>query len=122
MHEQSTRERPANDCVDPPVVPQRRLYTGARMPSIGTFGSDQVSPDELAEAVKIAAAVGYRHFGADPFHQVADLHLRQETFFGWPAWLGGSPAAPIPPARAGELSSMLAGSAFIVHPSSFCAS
>jgi alcohol dehydrogenase (NADP+) len=34
------------------------------MPAIGlgTFGSDHVSPEEVAEAVKSAAAVGYRHF------------------------------------------------------------
>jgi alcohol dehydrogenase (NADP+) len=34
------------------------------MPAIGlgTFGSDHVSPGEVAEAVKGAAAVGYRHF------------------------------------------------------------
>lgn len=50
--------------VDPALVPQRRLYTGARMPAIGlgTFGSDHVSADEIAEAVKGAAALGYRHF------------------------------------------------------------
>jgi alcohol dehydrogenase (NADP+) len=42
----------------------RRLYTGALMPAIGlgTFGSDHVSAEEIAEAVKGAAEVGYRHF------------------------------------------------------------
>jgi alcohol dehydrogenase (NADP+) len=42
----------------------RRLYTGARMPAIGlgTFGSDHVSADEIADAVVGAAKVGYRHF------------------------------------------------------------
>jgi diketogulonate reductase-like aldo/keto reductase len=50
--------------VDPALVPQRRLYTGAMMPALGlgTFGSDHVSADEVAEAVKGAAEVGYRHF------------------------------------------------------------
>jgi alcohol dehydrogenase (NADP+) len=45
-------------------IPQRTLYTGARMPAIGlgTFGSDSVSAAEIAEAVRGAAAVGYRHF------------------------------------------------------------
>ena len=44
-------------------VPQRTLYTGARMPAIGlgTFGSDHVSPAAIAEAVKGAVSVGYRH-------------------------------------------------------------
>jgi alcohol dehydrogenase (NADP+) len=42
----------------------RRLYTGALMPAIGlgTFGSDRVSAEEIAQAVKGAAEVGYRHF------------------------------------------------------------
>lgn len=50
--------------VDPALVPQRILYTGAKMPAIGlgTFGSDHVSPAEVAAAVDGAAAVGYRHF------------------------------------------------------------
>ena len=54
----------ADDAVDPRHVPQRRLYTGAAMPAVGlgTFGSDHVSGQEVAEAVKGAAAVGYRHF------------------------------------------------------------
>jgi diketogulonate reductase-like aldo/keto reductase len=46
------------------VVPQRRLYTGAMMPAVGlgTFGSDHVSHPVVAETVKEAALVGYRHF------------------------------------------------------------
>jgi alcohol dehydrogenase (NADP+) len=50
--------------IDPAAVPRRRLYTGAEMPAIGlgTFGSDNVSASEVAEAVKGAAAAGYRHF------------------------------------------------------------
>ena len=50
--------------VDPGSVPQRRLYTGASMPAVGlgTFGSDHVSPDQVANAVLGAAADGYRHF------------------------------------------------------------
>jgi alcohol dehydrogenase (NADP+) len=51
------------DMVDPVLVPQRILYTGARMPAIGlgTFGSDHVPPDEIAAAVKGAVLSGYRH-------------------------------------------------------------
>jgi alcohol dehydrogenase (NADP+) len=50
--------------IDPALVPQRTLHTGARMPAIGlgTFGSDHVTNEEIATAVKGAAQVGYRHF------------------------------------------------------------
>ena len=50
--------------IDPATVPQNTLYTGAIMPSmgLGTFGSDHVTADQVAEAVTGAAAVGYRHF------------------------------------------------------------
>src|SRR5579862_5296571 len=45
-------------------IPRRRLYTGATMPALGlgTFGSDHVSAEEIADAVRGAAEVGYRHF------------------------------------------------------------
>lgn len=50
--------------IDPALVPKRRLYTGAEMPAIGlgTFGSDKYNSEQIAEAVKGAAAYGYRHF------------------------------------------------------------
>src|SRR5438309_1411457 len=53
----------AEDGVDPALVPKRTLYTGAVMPAIGlgTFGSDHLSPEEIAEAVRGAVSVGYRH-------------------------------------------------------------
>jgi len=63
--------RPLVDCsfavsadgVDPALVPKRILYTGTQIPAIGlgTFGSDHVSPERIAEAVDGAIAVGYRH-------------------------------------------------------------
>lgn len=55
---------PSLEGVDPALVPQRVLPTGARMPGIGlgTFGSDHVSHTAVAEAVRYAASVGYRHF------------------------------------------------------------
>jgi len=54
---------PAPDGVDPRRVPQRTLSTGVSIPAIGlgTFGSDRVSGDVIASAVKGAIAVGYRH-------------------------------------------------------------
>jgi alcohol dehydrogenase (NADP+) len=50
--------------IDPALIPQRTLYTSARMPAIGlgTFGSDHVSATQIAQAVIGAAAAGYRHF------------------------------------------------------------
>ena len=55
---------PAYDAVDPSLVPQRTLDSGARMPAIGlgTFGSDHVSHQAVADAVFEAALAGYRHF------------------------------------------------------------
>ncbi|HEY7210938.1 MAG TPA: aldo/keto reductase [Bryobacteraceae bacterium] len=55
---------PIEQGVNPAVVPQRRLFTGALLPAIGlgTFGSDHVSAPAVAEAVEYAARVGYRHF------------------------------------------------------------
>jgi alcohol dehydrogenase (NADP+) len=53
----------ARDGADPRRVPQKTLYTGAEMPAVGlgTFGSDTYSGEEIAEAVKGAVSVGYRH-------------------------------------------------------------
>ena len=55
---------PAANAIDPAAVPQRSLYTGAAVPAVGlgTFGSDHVTAAQIAEAVRGAAAVGYRHF------------------------------------------------------------
>lgn len=50
--------------IDPHQVPYKTLPTGAKIPVIGlgTFGSDRVSGQQIADAVVGAAAVGYRHF------------------------------------------------------------
>lgn len=49
--------------VDPAKVPFRKLSSGAKIPvvGLGTFGSDQVSFDEVADAVLNAVRLGYRH-------------------------------------------------------------
>ena len=48
--------------IDPALVPQRTLYTGAKMPAmgIGTFGSDRVDSDTVSAAVEGAIRAGYR--------------------------------------------------------------
>jgi alcohol dehydrogenase (NADP+) len=53
-----------SDSINPAAVPKRELNTGAGMPAIGlgTFGSDYVTPGQVAEAVRGAAVFGYRHF------------------------------------------------------------
>lgn len=53
----------APDSIDPAQVPQRTLYTGAKIPAVGlgTFGSDRFSGEDIAAAVKEAIALGYRH-------------------------------------------------------------
>jgi diketogulonate reductase-like aldo/keto reductase len=55
---------PSTAGVDPDLVPKRRLATGAAMPALGlgTFGSDDVPGEAVAEAVLEAARAGYRHF------------------------------------------------------------
>lgn len=50
--------------IDPDLVPKRVLYTGAEMPAVGlgTFGSDRITHQQVADAVMGAARIGYRHF------------------------------------------------------------
>jgi alcohol dehydrogenase (NADP+) len=49
--------------VDPDLIPKSILCTGSEIPMIGlgTFGSDSVSAERAADAVKGAISVGYRH-------------------------------------------------------------
>jgi alcohol dehydrogenase (NADP+) len=63
MATQDTKFTMAPDGVDPKKVPQRTLHTGAKMPAIGlgTFGSDRFTGEQIAEAVKGAISIGYRH-------------------------------------------------------------
>ncbi len=53
----------ANNTIDPNAVPKRRLNNGAEIPAVGlgTFGSDRFTANEIAEAVKGAISIGYRH-------------------------------------------------------------
>ena len=49
--------------IDPNLVPKKKLCTGDEIPvvGLGTFGSDNYGPQEIAEAVKFAIKAGYRH-------------------------------------------------------------
>jgi diketogulonate reductase-like aldo/keto reductase len=51
------------DSIDPSTVPHVTLHTGAKLPvvGLGTFGSDNVSAENIAKAVGDAIDVGYRH-------------------------------------------------------------
>lgn len=53
----------AKDGIDPNRVPKKKLYTGDQIPTVGlgTFGSDRFTGEQIAEAVKGAISVGYRH-------------------------------------------------------------
>ena len=66
--------------VDPSKVPTRRLASGARMPALGlgTFGSDSVSGETIAEAVLDAGRLGYRHFDCAAVY--ANEHLIGPSF------------------------------------------
>jgi len=48
--------------IDPAQVPQKTLYTGDKIPTlgIGTFGSDKYGPEEISAAVEGAIRAGYR--------------------------------------------------------------
>jgi diketogulonate reductase-like aldo/keto reductase len=74
------------ETVDPARVPSRILKTGLRIPAIGlgTFGSDHVSHDAVAEAVKYAASIGYRHFDCASVYGNEDSigHVFKELFSG----------------------------------------
>ena len=49
--------------INPSIVPSRTLNTGAVMPAIGlgTFGSDHITNEQIANAVKEAIRMGVRH-------------------------------------------------------------
>ncbi|MCH7905269.1 MAG: aldo/keto reductase [Armatimonadetes bacterium] len=49
--------------VDPSQVPTKKLANGDTIPTLGlgTFGSDNYTADQIAQAVYQAAQVGYRH-------------------------------------------------------------
>lgn len=85
---------PVEGGVDPSRVPFRTVYTGAKIPAVGlgTFGSDRFSGEAIAEAVKDAIAVGYRHIDCaavygnehligQALRQVLDSGLKREDLW-----------------------------------------
>jgi alcohol dehydrogenase (NADP+) len=78
-----------SDAVDPDEVPALRLASGARLPAIGlgTFGSDAVPAEQVADAVLGAVASGYRHLdGASVYgnERAIGHSLRRLTASGIP--------------------------------------
>ena len=63
------------DAIDPKLVPQRILRGGDKMPGIGmgTFGSDRFTAEEVANAVKGAAEIGFRLFDCASVYGNEDL-------------------------------------------------
>lgn len=57
--------------INPTAVPKVKLHTGAEMPivGLGTFGSDRYSNEEIADAVKTAIRMGYRHIDCAEVYQ-----------------------------------------------------
>lgn len=87
--------------IDPKLVPQRTLYTGAKMPGIGmgTFGSDRFTPEQISNAVRGAVEIGYRLFdGASVYgneNQIGEVYAdvigrgvvtREELFITSKVW------------------------------------
>ncbi len=52
------------ESADSSLIPSKTLASGAKIPVIGlgTFGSDRVSHEAVAEAVRYGSTIGYRHF------------------------------------------------------------
>jgi alcohol dehydrogenase (NADP+) len=67
---QATSGHRASGKIDPKSIPRRQLYTGAANPAIGlgTFGSDSIPAARIAEAVRGAAEIAYRHFDCASVH------------------------------------------------------
>ena len=76
------------DGIHPDMIPKRAVAaTGARIPVIGlgTFGSDSMSGEQVAEAVLGAARLGYRHFDCASVYgneRLIGFSLRQILAFG----------------------------------------
>jgi len=87
MHERTQRVAAA-DAVDPALVPQRRLYTGAMMPAIGlgTFGSDHIpimlsqKPSKRQPRLAIAILIAHRSMG---MKRISAIRSVNSSLLGW---------------------------------------
>ncbi len=83
-----------NDRIDPELVPERTLRGGNKMPAIGmgTFGSDRFTAEQVANAVKGAAEVGFRmfdcasvygneHLIGKVFEEIMETGIKREELF-----------------------------------------
>src|SRR5579863_3376045 len=81
---QSSSPPSTRESIAPQQVPFRTLSSGARMPALGlgTFGSDHVSHQAVADAVHYAASIGYRHFDCASVYGNEDRigHVFHELF------------------------------------------
>jgi diketogulonate reductase-like aldo/keto reductase len=82
----TTTFAPAPDGIDPALVPHKVLPSGAKIPvvGLGTFGSDHVTGQQIADAVYDAATLGYRHFDCASVYGNEDLigHSLQKMLRG----------------------------------------
>lgn len=76
----------APDGIDPASVPHKVLPSGSKIPvvGLGTFGSDHVTGQQIADAVCEAASLGYRHFDCASVYGNEDLigHSLQKILRG----------------------------------------
>ena len=63
------------NAVPPELVPGKTLYTGATLPGIGlgTFGSDKYTSEQIADAVRDAIRLGYRHIDCAAVYRNEDM-------------------------------------------------
>lgn len=64
--------------IDPDSVPKKRLESGDEIPilGLGTFGSDHIRPEQIAQAVKHAIQSGYRHIDC------ASIYMNEQEIGG----------------------------------------
>lgn len=84
------------ESINPNSVPKKKLSNGAEMPVIGlgTFGSDNYSGEQIAQAVQFAVEHGYRHIDCASVYgnekeigEVLSLLINQRTIRRDELWI-----------------------------------